>query len=107
MTPVLVPGLVVPANVDYLGYHKYIDEVLPLKSEVHYGLHSSAETKFLTAASDNLFRTLLELQSRDVITNGGISQSAEEKVSKTLRHARKSSQNGVTCLLFLHGNRYL
>uniref|UniRef100_A0A7M4F9Z8 Dynein axonemal heavy chain 11 n=1 Tax=Crocodylus porosus TaxID=8502 RepID=A0A7M4F9Z8_CROPO len=79
-----VPGFVVHENLDYLGYHKHIDEVLPLKSEVHYGPHSSAETEFLTTASDNLFCMLLELQSRDVTTGGGMSQSAEEKVKAIL-----------------------
>lgn len=58
----LAPGLVVPSNLDYQGYHAYIDEMLPHESPVHYGLHPNAEIEFLTVTSDSLFHTLLELQ---------------------------------------------
>ncbi|KAG7244136.1 hypothetical protein CRUP_027318, partial [Coryphaenoides rupestris] len=61
----LAPGFVVPSNLDYQGYHGYIDEMLPHESPVHYGLHPNAEIEFLTVTSDALFHTLLELQSPD------------------------------------------
>uniref|UniRef100_A0A8D2LWB2 AAA+ ATPase domain-containing protein n=1 Tax=Varanus komodoensis TaxID=61221 RepID=A0A8D2LWB2_VARKO len=77
----LAPGFVVPSNLDYQGYHKYIDDMLPTESPVHYGLHPNAEIEFLTATSDNLFRTLLELQCQESITGEGAPQTMEEKVS--------------------------
>uniref|UniRef100_A0A8C5QH48 AAA+ ATPase domain-containing protein n=1 Tax=Leptobrachium leishanense TaxID=445787 RepID=A0A8C5QH48_9ANUR len=80
----LAPGFVVPSNLDYEGYHRYIDEMLPPESPVHYGLHPNAEIEFLTATSDNLFRTLLELQLRDSINGEGAAQTEEEKVKTFL-----------------------
>lgn len=47
---------------------------------MHYGLHPNAEIEFLTVTSDNLFHTLLELQSPDVVIGEGTSQTLEEKV---------------------------
>ncbi|XP_053327234.1 dynein axonemal heavy chain 11-like [Spea bombifrons] len=76
----LAPGFVVPSNLDYQGYHRYIDEMLPPESPVLYGLHPNAEIEFLTVTSDNLFRTLLELQSRDSRNGEGTAQTEEEKV---------------------------
>ncbi|XP_069077648.1 dynein axonemal heavy chain 11-like [Pleurodeles waltl] len=75
----LAPGFVIPSNLDYQGYHKYIDEMLPPESPTHYGLHPNAEIEFLTVTSDNLFRTLLELQSRESIVGEGATQTVEEK----------------------------
>ncbi|XP_030637646.1 dynein heavy chain 11, axonemal [Chanos chanos] len=80
----LAPGFVVPSNLDYQGYHGYIDEMLPHESPVHYGLHPNAEIEFLTVTSDNLFHTLLELQSRDSAMGEGASQTTEEKVKTVL-----------------------
>ncbi|TTH38815.1 Dynein beta chain, ciliary [Bagarius yarrelli] len=80
----LAPGFVVPSNLDYDGYHSFIDEMLPHESPVHYGLHPNAEIEFLTVTSDNLFHTLLELQTRDSSMCEGASQSTEEKVKTVL-----------------------
>ncbi|KAG9277586.1 dynein heavy chain 11, axonemal-like [Astyanax mexicanus] len=80
----LAPGFIVPSNLDYQGYHNYIDEMLPHESPVHYGLHPNAEIEFLTVTSDNLFHTLLELQSRDSSLGEGAPQSTEEKVKTVL-----------------------
>lgn len=54
--------------------------MLPHESPVHYGLHPNAEIEFLTVTSDNLFHTLLELQSPDAVMGEGASQTLEEKV---------------------------
>uniref|UniRef100_A0A8D0L2M4 Dynein axonemal heavy chain 11 n=1 Tax=Sphenodon punctatus TaxID=8508 RepID=A0A8D0L2M4_SPHPU len=81
---ILAPGFVVSSNLDFQGYHKYIDEMLPPESPVQYGLHPNAEIEFLTMTSDSLFRTLLELHSRDSITGEGASQTVEEKVKAIL-----------------------
>uniref|UniRef100_W5MKY4 Dynein, axonemal, heavy polypeptide 9 like n=1 Tax=Lepisosteus oculatus TaxID=7918 RepID=W5MKY4_LEPOC len=80
----LAPGFAVPSNLDYQGYHRYIDEMLPHESPVHYGLHPNAEIEFLTVTSDNLFHTLLELQPRDSVIGEGSSQTVEEKVKTIL-----------------------
>ncbi|XP_060774018.1 dynein axonemal heavy chain 11 [Neoarius graeffei] len=81
---VLAPGFVVPSNLDYEGYHSFINEMLPHESPVHYGLHPNAEIEFLTVTSDSLFHTLLELQTRDSSMCEGASQSTEEKVKTVL-----------------------
>uniref|UniRef100_A0A3B3UDD1 Dynein axonemal heavy chain 11 n=1 Tax=Poecilia latipinna TaxID=48699 RepID=A0A3B3UDD1_9TELE len=65
-------------------YHEFIDEMLPHESPVHYGLHPNAEIEFLTVMSDNLFHTLLELQSPDAVMGEGASQTLEEKVKTIL-----------------------
>lgn len=54
--------------------------MLPHESPVHYGLHPNAEIEFLTVTSDNLFHTLLEMQSPDAVMGEGASQTLEEKV---------------------------
>lgn len=59
----------------------YIDEVLPPESPYLYGLHPNAEIGFLTATSDNLFKTVLEMQPRDTGGGEGGGSTREEKVS--------------------------
>ncbi|XP_039198067.1 dynein heavy chain 11, axonemal isoform X1 [Crotalus tigris] len=80
----LAPGFPSPPNLDYIGYHKYIDEMLPPESPALYGLHPNAETDFLTVLSDNLFKTLLEMQPRNLLAGEIIGQSLEEKVKNVL-----------------------
>ncbi|XP_043931285.1 dynein axonemal heavy chain 11-like [Protopterus annectens] len=80
----LAPGFLIPSNLDYDGYHKYIDEELPPETPVHYGLHPNAEIEFLTVTSDNLLHMLLELQPRDSLTGEGTTQTVEEKVKTVL-----------------------
>ncbi|XP_060681399.1 dynein axonemal heavy chain 11-like isoform X1 [Hemiscyllium ocellatum] len=80
----LAPGFIAPPNLDYIGYHKYIDEMLPPESPVLYGLHSNAEIEFLTVTSDNLFRTLVEMQPRDSTIGEGSAQTTEEKMKSIL-----------------------
>ena len=76
----LAAGFPMPPNVDYKGYHTYIDEALPSESPILYGLHPNAEIEFLSQISEVLFRTVFELQPRDsgAGTSGGVSR--EEKV---------------------------
>ena len=77
----LAPGFPVPPNSDYVGYHRYIDETLPPETPVLYGLHPNAEIDFLTTTSENLFRTVFEMQPRDAGAGAGVGVSREEKVS--------------------------
>ncbi|XP_016077900.1 PREDICTED: dynein heavy chain 9, axonemal [Miniopterus natalensis] len=80
----LAPGFPLPGNMDYNGYHQYIDAELPPESPHLYGLHPNAEIGFLTQTSDQLFRTVLELQPRDSQAGEGAGATREEKVKALL-----------------------
>ncbi|XP_030057583.1 dynein axonemal heavy chain 11 [Microcaecilia unicolor] len=80
----LAPGFVAPPNLDYVGYHKYIDDMLPPENPVLYGLHPNAEIEFLTVSSENLFEAILEMQPRNSLIREGSAQSTEEKIKNTL-----------------------
>ncbi|XP_053322781.1 dynein axonemal heavy chain 11 [Spea bombifrons] len=80
----LAPGFPAPPNLDYVGYHDYIDEMLPAENPVLYGLHPNAEIEFLTVTSDNLFKTILEMQPKDTVLGEGSGMSVEEKVKNIL-----------------------
>lgn len=80
----LAPGFQTPPNMDYVGYHNYIDETLPPESPVLYGLHPNAEIDFLTTTTEALFRTVLELQPRDAAGAGGGGATREEKVQQVV-----------------------
>jgi dynein heavy chain len=70
--------------MDYIGYHKYIDDALPDEAPYLYGLHPNAEIGFLTTASETLFRTVFEMQPRDSGAAGATNVTREEKVCRTL-----------------------
>uniref|UniRef100_A0A4W6G5D9 Dynein axonemal heavy chain 17 n=1 Tax=Lates calcarifer TaxID=8187 RepID=A0A4W6G5D9_LATCA len=76
----LAPGFPLPGNMDYNGYHQYIDDTLPAESPYLYGLHPNAEIGFLTQTSEKLFRTVLEMQPRDGGAGEGGGTTREEKV---------------------------
>ncbi|NWI70492.1 DYH17 protein, partial [Todus mexicanus] len=80
----LAPGFLIPPNLDYKGYHEYINENLPPESPYLYGLHPNAEIGFLTVTSDRLFRTVLEMQPKESDAGGGSGVSREEKASEVL-----------------------
>uniref|UniRef100_A0A8C3H5M5 Dynein heavy chain 9 n=1 Tax=Chrysemys picta bellii TaxID=8478 RepID=A0A8C3H5M5_CHRPI len=80
----LAPGFPLPGNMDYNGYHQYIDDALPAESPYLYGLHPNAEIGFLTQTSEKLFRTVLEMQPRDTNTGEGGGATREEKVKALL-----------------------
>uniref|UniRef100_A0A1A9VM43 AAA+ ATPase domain-containing protein n=1 Tax=Glossina austeni TaxID=7395 RepID=A0A1A9VM43_GLOAU len=69
----LCPGFPSPPNLDFQGYHDYISEVLPVDSPTLYGLHPNAEIGFLTNMSEQMLKTIFELQPRqsDLSTNYG------------------------------------
>lgn len=69
------------------GYHQYIDENLPPESPYLYGLHPNAEIGFLTLTSEQLFRTVLEMQPKESDAAGGSGGSREEKVSEGSQHS--------------------
>lgn len=60
-------------NLDYAGYHKYTDEMLPSESPAVCVLHPSAEMGYLTT-------TLLGSQPINSVIGEGSGQSAKEKV---------------------------
>ncbi|XP_058791425.1 dynein beta chain, ciliary [Phymastichus coffea] len=80
----LAPGFPAPPNTDLVGFHTYIDEVLPPESPYLYGLHPNAEIGFLTTTSENLFRTVFEMQPRDAGSSGGQTVTREDKVKQIL-----------------------
>ncbi|KAJ8966079.1 hypothetical protein NQ314_003748 [Rhamnusium bicolor] len=82
----LAPGFLAPPNTDYVGYHNYIDEMLPQESPYLYGLHPNAEIGFLTTTADNLFRTVFEMQPRDVGSSGGASITREDKECERMNY---------------------
>uniref|UniRef100_A0A8C4GZ62 Dynein heavy chain 9, axonemal n=1 Tax=Dicentrarchus labrax TaxID=13489 RepID=A0A8C4GZ62_DICLA len=80
----LAHGFPLPGNMDYNGYHQYIDDSLPAESPYLYGLHPNAEIGFLTQTSEKLFRTVLEMQPRDGGAGEGGGTTREEKVLAVL-----------------------
>lgn len=79
----LCAGFSAPPNLDYIGYHKYIDDNMPAESPALYGLHPNAEIGFLTTVAENLFKTIFELQPRDSGAStggGGVQQSREDTI---------------------------
>jgi dynein heavy chain len=76
------------------GYHYknvicFSDELMPPESPYLYGLHPNAEIGFLTTTSENLFRTVFEMQPRDAGASGGATITPEEKVNlNTITDAR-------------------
>lgn len=80
----LCPGFPVPPNLDYKGYHTYVDEMLPPESPILYGLHPNAEVGILTVTSNQLFQTVLEMQPREGSQAGERGSTMEEMVKSTL-----------------------
>jgi len=80
-----------------MGYHQYIDECLPPESPILYGLHPNAEIGFLTATSENLFKTIFELQPRDSGGAGGATITKEEKV-KNCKFGITNSHKSISIL---------
>lgn len=76
----LAPNFMAPPNSDFSSYHAYIDEFLPGETPYLYGLHPNAEIGVLTTLSEQLFRTIFEMQPRDTGLQSGSSLSREEKV---------------------------
>lgn len=76
----LAPGFSAPPNTDYAGYHQYIEDAMPAESPYLYGLHPNAEIGFLTTTSENLFRTIFEMQPRDAQASGATTVTREDKV---------------------------
>ncbi|CAH2050780.1 unnamed protein product, partial [Iphiclides podalirius] len=80
----LAPGFPAPPNTDYSGYHQYIEDAMPAESPYLYGLHPNAEIGFLTTTSENLFRTIFEMQPRDAQASGATTVTREDKVKQML-----------------------
>lgn len=76
----LCPGFKAPGNLDYVGYHQYLEDELPAESPSLFFLHPNAEIGFLTTLSEELFRIIFELQPRDAGAGGGAMVSREDTV---------------------------
>ena len=84
----LAPGFQIPPNLFYDEYHSYIDQELPPESPYLYGLHPNAEIEFLTMTSENLLRTVLEMQPRDSGSGSSSVTSRDEKVAADYHSSR-------------------
>ncbi|XP_014471080.1 PREDICTED: dynein beta chain, ciliary-like [Dinoponera quadriceps] len=76
----LAPGFLLPPSGDYASYHQYVEDYLPAESPVLYGLHPNAEIGFLTSTAENLFKTIWEMQPRDIVDATVGVLSKEDKV---------------------------
>ena len=94
---IYAPGFPSPPNLDYLGYRTYIDESLPPESPYLYGLHPNAEIGFLTATSESMFRTVLEMQPRDSSAGAGTGTTREEKVPKVQLVSKCIGRKCLSC----------
>jgi len=61
-----------PHKFDYEAYKKYIEEKLPIESPQMYGMHPNAEISYLTAQTETIFSTIIDVQ-------GGGSKSGGSK----------------------------
>lgn len=93
-------GFAVSSNLDYEGYHKNMDEMLPPQSPILYGPHPNVEIAFVIITADNALHMLLELQFKHPVTGEGVSQAVEDKVSQNIEQAANLSQDGVMSLGF-------
>ncbi|ELW68256.1 Dynein heavy chain 17, axonemal [Tupaia chinensis] len=93
----LAPGFQIPPNLDYKGYHEYIDENLPPESPYLYGLHPNAEIGFLTVTSEKLFRTVLEMQPKETDSGAGTGVSREEKARSLMPTPTSEEGQGLEC----------
>ena len=75
-------GFKCPPNTDYVGYRAYVKENLPPETPYLYGLHPNAEIGFLAQISEEMFKTVLEMQPRDTAGGGGTGVTREEKVNQ-------------------------
>ena len=98
----LAPGFAAPANLDYAGYHQYVEEMLPPESPALYGLHPNAEIEFLTVTSNTLFRTLLEMQPGNALVSEELGQSTEDKVQGLSSSLLKDDVYTVPCTCLLY-----
>jgi dynein heavy chain, axonemal len=60
-----------PAPTTYERYLEHIDTNMTSDTPIAFGLHPNAEIDFRTQQSENMFRTLLELQPRDSASGEG------------------------------------
>lgn len=63
----LASGFAVSSNLDYEGYHKNMDKILPPQSAIRYGLHPNVDIGFVVLA-DNMLHMSLELQFKYSVT---------------------------------------
>ena len=92
----LAPNFQTPPNLDYAGCHDYINDFPPQENPHLNGLHPNAETGFLTAMSEKLFKTVFKLQPRESGTDG-LRLPREEKV-KTIVDDILEKMPELTCM---------
>jgi len=75
-----------PAPTTFEKYIEHIDNKMVQDTPIAFGLHPNAEIEFRTQQSNSVFKTLLELQPRDVSSGDGASspQQVAEIVTNEL-----------------------
>jgi len=77
----LFPKFFVPPNtLDHGQMYDYIDENLPHENPTVFGLHPNAEIGFRNQQSEQLFKTVLDLQPRTSGAGGGMSMQDKVKM---------------------------
>jgi len=71
-----------PAPTTYEKYIEHIDANMAGDTPIAFGLHPNAEIDFRTQQSENMFRTLLELQPRDA--GSGEGAASPQQVAETV-----------------------
>ena len=98
----LAPGFKSPdgAKNDYQSYRRYIEEKLPIESPQMFGMHSNAEIGYLTAQSETIFNTIIEVQGGS--STGG-SKNEEEGVMARLSDFKHKILNKSFILIDIRG----
>jgi len=98
----LGPGFKSPdgSKNDYASYRKYIEEKLPIESPQMFGMHPNAEIGYLTAMSETIFDTIIEVQGG--AASGG-KKSEEDGVVGRLNEFKHKIHNRSFSLLDIRG----
>ena len=98
----LAPGFKSPdaSKFDYEGYKNYIEERLPIESPQMFGMHPNAEIGYLTAQSETIFDTIIEVQG-GAVTGG--SKKEDDGVSGKLADYKHRIQGRPFNLIDIRG----
>jgi len=98
----LGPGFKSPdaSKNDYQSYRKYIEEKLPIESPQMFGMHPNAEIGYLTAMSETIFDTIIEVQGG--AASGG-KKSEEDGVVGRLNEFKHKIHNRSFVLIDIRG----
>lgn len=79
----MLPPACLSACTSYEKYLEHVDVNMVSDTPIAFGLHPNAEIDFRTQQSENMFRTLLELQPRDAGSGEGAASPQEVAFNQT------------------------